>query len=118
MRLFVSLVPPPEVVGALPALPPTVYPELPDLRRARRLVGEVLETLGRDPDRYAGLVFQARLCAGRLLVPDRAIAEATLALEAARYPYPRAEARAALARSGLACAGRACAGLAPPGPPA
>ena len=80
-----------------PALPPTVYPDLPDLHCARRLVGEVLGTLGRDPERYAGLVFRARLCAGRLLVPDRAIAEATLALEAARYPYPRAEARAALA---------------------
>ena len=83
--------------GSPPALPPTVYPELPDLRRARRLVGEVLETLGRDPDRYAGLVFQARLCAGRLLAPDAAAAEAALALEATRYPYPRAEARAALA---------------------
>ncbi len=83
--------------GEPAALPPTAHPDLPDLRRARHLVREVLETLERDSERYAGLIFQARLCAGRLLAPDAAVTAATLALEAACYPYPRAEALAALA---------------------
>lgn len=83
--------------GSPYALPPTAHLDLPDLHRARRLVGEVSEALACEPGRYAGLVFQARLCAGRFLPPDAAVTAATAAVADARYPYPRAAARAEVA---------------------
>lgn len=83
-------------LGSPASLPPVWPLETPDLHHARRLVGESLAALAREPERYPGLALQARLCAAHVLPPASAT-EAAQALLADPYPYGRARAHTYLA---------------------